>query len=461
MEWYEIKATNNRTVNFAERSKPGNKEVPSKQNNELDIGSDYIGGIINRGNWGWMSRRDVDTASITIYQLSNGYPIASYTFLSEQNLKCSISCVEELTVPGLGNRVLLAVCIEVLQGGTQLALFSPTNSQVLRYIDLNNAEINVTCMAFLDEHICAKSKFHQFDGCLAMGTTAGNVHLMDVNASQIVAKMGVNLCLYDNEVEHRDIHCIKSLSQLDQNLIRCRQEDIHLAFDVKIPTLTPSPISKLMPMKLVYGFVAGMQDGRVCVYDLRSMQPVAQIRRPDEHLPSPVVGLCYIVPPDDPQPCYYICAVYDQGDELISAMHSFNYRRPSPVSLDNGEFALRDFQAATTRIRISLDTESCSFIGCTTASTFASGEHGTVLTAITWRSQMDNRIKLVIFDINQWYKEEMPTHPNPQEDLNYLCGFILSGQHVGLALQLDTDSIIPFISLQCHDAYYFPKALSF
>lgn len=432
----------------------------------LPFTADYIGGIINRGNWGWITRRNVDTASILICQLSNGYRIASYTFLQEnerkQTLKCSIRCVEELTVAGIGDRVLLAVCIKVQQGRTQLALYTPSNSQVLCYIDLNKAEINVSCMTFLDEQLCAKSKFHQFDGCLAMGTTAGYVHLMDVNASQIVAKMGVNLSLHDTEVERRDIHCIKSISLLDPNVIRCRRENIHLTFDVKIPTLTPSPISKLLPLELIYGFVAGMQDGRVCVYDLRSMQPVAQLRRPDEHLPSPVVGLCFIEPPDDPQPCYYICAVYDQGDRLIASLHSFNYRRPCPLSLENGDFALRDFQAASTRIRLALDTESCSLIGCTTASTLAlSGEHVTILTAITWRSRKDNRIKLVLFDINQWYKDEMPTHPRPQEDLNYLCGFIFSGQHAGLALHLESNSIIPFISMQRHDAYYFPKALSF
>lgn len=491
MEWHEIKATDNRAVNFPDRAIPGYEDVFNKQNNEFNIAckwiriteihvfillymlfiyftyaADYIGGIINRGRWGWITRRKVDTASILVCQLSNGYRIASYTFMLEnerkQKLKCSIRCVEELLVAGVGNRVLLAVCIEDVQGRTQLAIYTPTNSQVLRYIDLNKAEIKVSCMTFLDERLCSKSRFQQFDGCLALGTTAGYVHLMDVNAKQIVTKIGENLGLKDNEVERRDINCIKALSRLDPNLIRCRQEDIHLAFDVKIPTLTPSPISKLLPLELVYGFVAGMQDGRVCVFDLRSMQTVAQLRRPDEHLPSPVVGLCHIEPPDDPQPCYYICAVYDQGDRLIASLHSFNYRRPNSLSLDNGEFALRDFQAATTRIRLALDNESCSFISCTTASTFAlSGEYGTVLTAITWRSHKDNRIKLVIFDINQWYKDEMPTQPRPHEDLNYLCGFIFNGHHAGVAFHLETNSIIPFISMQRHDAYYFPKALSF
>lgn len=428
--------------------------------------ADYFGGIINRGSWGWLTHRNIDTATILICQLSNGFRVASYTFLREnerkQKLKSSIRCVEELTYTGINSRVLLAVCIEILPGQAQLALYTPTNSQVLRYIELNKADLNVCCMTSLDEHLCDKTIFNQFDGCLALATTSGSVLLMDVNAKQIITNRSTNVVLPDTEVQRNDIYCITSVNRLDTKLTQCRQQNAHLAFELKLPVTAFNGVSSLLPLELISGFAAGMQDGRICVYDLRTLDLVVQLRMPVDHSPSPVVGLCCIEPPDDPQPCFYIISIYDQGEGLMASLHSINYRRSSALSLDKGNFDVRDFLSASPRIRITLDSGNCSMISCITVSTLAlSGDYGTILTAISWRSHKDNRNKLVLFDINQWYKDEMPSHPLPDDKLDYLCGFHFSGQHVGLSMQIDTSSIIPFISMQRHDDYYYPKALSF
>ncbi|XP_030569574.1 protein ELYS homolog [Drosophila novamexicana] len=470
MEWHEIGLIDNRASKFPERSIPGYEEVFGKQIDERSIAADYIGGIINDGSWGWLTRQHADAATILICQLSNGYRVASYTFLRENERKIrqrsSIRCVQELFPTGIGRRILLAVCIELVPGRTQLAIYTPTNSQVLRYIDLNAAGISTRSMTFLNERLCASTILRQFDGCLALGTDAGTVLLLDVNASQAIANRSTNVVLPDSEVQRSDLMCVSvrdaaALERLDGKLRRCRQQDVHVALEFDMPVPARNAITSLIPLPLISGFAAGLHDGRICAYDLRRLQLVAQLRMPADQQPAPVVGLCCIEPPDDPQPCFYICSVYNSGDHLMASLHSLNYRR-SALSVENCDFDMRDFQSATTRIRLALDNGSCSLMSCGTASTFAlSGDYGTILTAISWHSHTDNRNKLILFDINQWYKDEMPSSPRPDEKLDYLCGFVFSGQYAALSMQLDSRSIIPFISMQRHDDYYYPKALSF
>jgi len=96
-----------------------------------------------------------------------------------------------------------------------------------------------------------------------------------------------------------------------------------------------------------------------------------------------------------------------------------------------------------------------------TVSTFSfSRDNENLLTAISWHSHKDSKNKFILFDINQWYKDELPSH-HRKEKPHYLCGYILSGLHTGLSLQLDASSVIHFISQQRHDEHFYPNSLSF
>jgi len=108
------------------------------------------------------------------------------------------------------------------------------------------------------------------------------------------------------------------------------------------------------------------------------------------------------------------------------------------------------------------DRGICSVTGCTTASTFSfAGDSGTLLLIISWHSSTDRKNKLVLFDINQWYKEEMPPCVRHYETPHYLAGYILSGLPTGLGLHLRANSILHFASLQRYDEHFYPDSLTF
>lgn len=81
----------------------------------------------------------------------------------------------------------------------------------------------------------------------------------------------------------------------------------------------------LISIGLVAGFAAGLNDGRILIYDLANFQLITALRPPKPSLEfGAVARLCVIMPPDDPKPCFYICAMY-QGLSLSMLLHSVNY----------------------------------------------------------------------------------------------------------------------------------------
>ncbi|KAH8387870.1 hypothetical protein KR093_009941, partial [Drosophila rubida] len=471
MEWYEIELDGGRTCKFADYLIPG-YNLPY-----IHCIADYMGGTINSGKWGWLTRRRHATdASLLICSLECGDLVALHTFWRENDKKpsaqrYSIRCVQELfPEQGLHGRILLAVCLELGPSlvKTDIAIYTPTGSQVLRYIELHSLGSPVRCMSFFSKSVCDLSLMHNYDGCLALGTEAGKVLLLDVNAKQVVENRCEDIYRSDKELQRAQLR-LRQMSELTWESVNallkeCHAENTHLIIELDISNLGEAGICCLLPLEFIAGFAAGLQDGRILIYDLNINCALTTLRLPANEPRSVVERLCYILPPDDPKPGFYICAVYNQGHEkLLTTVHAINFKRSLPLE-KRRKFLLRDFQNSSPRLRLLLDDSPSTVLGCSTVASFPHDVNGsrTLLTVVSWHSQKDQRNKFIVFDINQWYKDELPSQPSSRnEGQNYLCGFALSGLNSGLALQLDANSIVHFVSMQRHDAHFYPNALSF
>ncbi|XP_034119622.2 protein ELYS homolog [Drosophila albomicans] len=481
MEWYEIELDGGRTCKFPDYLIPGFADQQlSKQQSERGVSADYIGGIINGGKWGWLTRRHATDSTLLICALAGGGLVASHTFWRENEKsatgaeeRCSIRCVEELfPEQALHDRVLLAVCLELGQHKTDVAIYTPTDSQVLRYIELHPLGIAVRCMSFLSKTNCVLSLANNYDGCLALGTESGVVLLLDVMAKQVIESGSQDIIYPAQKQLLRVPVCLRRVQDLTWETVNalikeCRSEDTHMLIQLELAnhkSPVTSSICSLLPLEFMSGFAAGLEDGRILLYDLNQKTVLSQLRLPSNEPSASVEKLCYILPPDDPKPVFYIFAVYNQGGEqLLSTVHAINFKRR--MSLDNRQnFLLRDFQLAAPRLRLLLDASASTMINCTTVSSYPTEDanNGTLLTVICWHSYKDQKNKFIVFDVNQWYKDEMPSQPaSRHEHPHYLCGYLLSGLPMGLAFQLDPSSVVHFASLQRHDAHFYPNALSF
>lgn len=418
--------------------------------------AEYIGGIINNGEWGWMTCQTLEETTLLICSLSTGDRIAHYTFWRENQKppgeRCTIVCVAEL-FPGENERRLLAVCLALEDlPGTQVAIFSPVGSQVLRYIDLDGLKSSVCTMNFINRRVCGKTALQELDGCLVLGTDSGALLLLDLNAQQTLHCSNSNINRPDNEVLRAEVLRGFLDDQRNWNFVRgmvkrARDLDMHLAVEVQLQCVPEGvAITSLLPIEVICGFAIGLEDGLIIIYDLKSCQVVTQLLPPANEPPAVVECLCCVLPLDDPKPCLYICAVYNSpGSHLITALHSIIYQQ------QEGGTQLKDFQTAHTRLRLLLDEVPSRMICC---STIDNG--GSLLIALGWHSPAQSKNKMVLLDINQWYSEGLPHAAQ-----NYLCGYVLSGLHTGLALQLDEKSVMYFQGFQHHNEHYFPNALSF
>ncbi|EDX02101.2 protein ELYS homolog [Drosophila yakuba] len=478
MEWHEVELDGSRTIAFPERSIPGYGRESANSDT-----AEYLGGIIRNGQWGWVTWRYGSDATLLICSMTTGDYLSWHRFWSEsddlgqrhkQGQRSSIRCVEEL-FPGDPERTaMLAICLETWDSGeekpvnclisTQVLIYSIPGSQVLRRFDLDS--LNCSALTFLDQRICGGTRLSQFDGCLAVATEEGMVLMVDLNSDGLLERNhGRSLCSPSSEDEpsygELYVYSIEEIgNKMDSLLAHCRSKGAHMSVRVDVASCG---ISCLMGIGLAPGFAAGLEDGQILIYDLIHFHVTTALRLAGakERVHGAVKRMCLIMPPDDPKPCFYICALYQYGDGLHMLLHSVSYRR-SYVEQDGDTFRFEHFHSSVVRNHQILDRGICPVIGCTTASTFSfAGDSGTLLIVISWHSNADRKNKLVLFDINQWYKDEMPPCVRQYEVPHYVAGYILSGLQTGLALLLRSNTIMHFVSLQRYDEHFYPNSLTF
>ncbi|XP_017852451.2 protein ELYS homolog [Drosophila busckii] len=467
MEWYEIGVESSRICRFPERNIRGYEELQQPQqqpSNERNSTAEPLGGIINNGQWGWLARGK----TLYICKLSTSQRLGEYIFLQDLDSKnnsnsaqAHISCVVELfpqRSPYDNDKLLLAVCLEG-DNETQLAIYTPRNSQVLRYIQLSSADVRVRCMAFLDAQLYERSLLQHYDGCLALGTHTGELLLLDLQVQQVWDTRCRNFIQLDSKQRRAQVERMKARSNLGpQNfkmqLEQCRDQHVHLALELTLPQRKQDTIVSLLPLDLITGFAAGLSSGQILVYSLTNFQLITELRLPGREPPAAVERLCLLLPTNDPKPCFFICALYKRVDCLQATLHALYYKHA-----DDGERVhFSDFQIAAMRFSLVLDSNRSRIIGCAAV---MNNDHN--LATISWYSEAEQQNKLVLFDMNQWYKDKMPTAVLDSETPAYLCGFSLrdSPREQGLALQLHKPPIRQFITRQEHDEHFYPRSLTF
>ncbi|KAH8288102.1 hypothetical protein KR054_000807 [Drosophila jambulina] len=467
MEWYEV--DRKRTVAFA--GARWNSVTGIRQ--EQEEPGDYLGGIIRDGRWGWVTKRYASEATLLVHRIASGGRVARHTFWRESGSssskdddeRCSIRCVEETFTDQPHRPVLLAVCLESWNGGerrpdidqvrSQVHLYSVTYHQVLRIIDISG--LLCRSLTYLDQRLCSATQLARFDGCLAVGTAEGIILLVDLNYERLLE----NKCeLAGTQPAQSELHRVpgnRHMRRFNDLLVECRSNGVHLSVELDVARVA---VRCLVALGLAPGFAAGLTDGRILIYDLINFQLTATLRAPRKTEELGVVErLCAIVPPDDPKPCFYICAMYKGPDRLSMLLHSVNYSSVNQVA---GGFHFQNFFSSSVRNQLVLDIGECSVTGCGTASTFSfAGDNGTLLAILSWHSHTDHKNKLVLFDMNQWYKDEMPEAVQPYIRPNYLAGYILNGPNAGLALLLRPTTILHFVALQRYEEHFYPNSLTF
>lgn len=141
------------------------------------------------------------------------------------------------------------------------------------------------------------------------------------------------------------------------------------------------------------------------------------------------------------------------------------------------QFQLQSFLTSIARLQLPLEATKSIAIGCqsinkTQNNSFNSSANNGInathadedaycLCALSWYSTLEENNKLLIFDLNQWYKEEMPYSITQQKCPTYLAGYVLSGRQCAQSAYLDPSTVAHFNSLQRFEEHFYPNSLSF
>ena len=82
------------------------------------------------------------------------------------------------------------------------------------------------------------------------------------------------------------------------------------------------------------------------------------------------------------------------------------------------------------------------------------------LNLLSWNSKLRQTTTILLFDLNQWYKEEMPSVGDWRLFPNYITAFTLSNS-VTLDVLLHERTLFPFNSIQRPEEHFYPNSLTF
>lgn len=218
-----------------------------------------------------------------------------------------------------------------------------------------------------------------------------------------------------------------------------------------------------LPQLLSLG--VGLDDGRLILYNLINLQAYHLAYPPEAD--SPLVKLAAIEPSDDPRACIYLWAYHINDKSVIAVMHSIMFENKMFIGEDDcrgdggcirNYYIYKNFQACSARLTMPIYGENTFPINCQSIFKQISDNNILNVCLLTW--SLNNTIYICVFDLNQWYKEQMPNMCVWQEMPSYLAIFSIENKNC-LDIWMNSQSIELFNSIQRPEEHFYPTALSF
>nr|CAH7717001.1 unnamed protein product [Callosobruchus chinensis] len=387
-----------------------------------------------------------------------------------------------------------------------ICIFDAGSSRVIRAIHVKGRISSMHVVDSALEVLNLPGSLRCFDGILAIGTLGGDVLLID-----ICRQICTDPEQFRDEVSPCQIEIIPphKITKVEQYKERCIKEGNHLAIHLNIVLDSKTEhftlkgpqnqnklfvnkeevsVSKLYYCSQLTSFLVGFNFGAFQLWDLTTLSLVYTSPVCEDHLP--ITQFALLEPTDDPRAFCYLWVSYSniemfQGGLPFAVMYSFCYG--SKEHHEGYGYLYQNFQFCTVRFQIEL--------GALNANSKVKGGYCLnfepvyrqqnnkdyltksasdvlALTKISWTVWFDRgetQTNMLVFDLNQWYKEQMPTFSSWRESSNYILktsitDLISMTGHKSSSLldvKIITKSLNQFLGVQKLEEHFFPTALSF
>lgn len=237
---------------------------------------------------------------------------------------------------------------------------------------------------------------------------------------------------------------------------RAKHENVN--FGIQLEALPkPSPILSLLSMQPLLTIAVGLADGRLILYTLNDLSAFHLAFPPERNLP--LCKLTYIEPADDPRACVYLWAFHASANVSVAVMHSIAFEAKN---IQDNDYLYENFQSCSPRLTIPITNSSAQPIACQSISRIVSDEEDELLSLclLGWSSR-ESGARILVFDLNQWYKEQMPEVCDWREYPSYLAPFPIDVQESPLYVWINPKTVATFNSIQRPEEHFYPTSLSF
>ncbi|XP_054270370.1 uncharacterized protein LOC128991482 [Macrosteles quadrilineatus] len=465
----------------------------------------YIkGGILSNNTQCWVSCGP----QITNIN-SNGSKRTGWTFgWATGDKTIRVVCVEELIGSSTSSPILVVGC-ESDNGGS-LCFYHSGSSRILKVINFHDKITSVAVVSKSNESQDNLSDLLEpWNGVVAVGTNVGKVYLVDVWWKTLERCIGdFRHKVYD---EQRPSKLVEVTITDLENDFDCRTSSIRhgsstLALWLNEVTFERSRINAhpglhnilgRMPLEFlsvsvlkyfpqISTLAVGYNTSCFQLWELSTLTLLYTSALLEAMLP--VFSFSLLEPSDDPRYVCYLWSLHHSVDEdniPFGGMYIISYHEKH-LKPHSSQYFYEGFASCSIRYQLDLGADmtdvdiasgriiSCQSIHRSTSkssslwtnaeSEESGGEESTAsLLSIAWEVWSPNLLsvhrKLTLFDLNQWYREYMPTSSD-MEYTQFMAHFCLPDGQL-LDVKVIPSSVKQFQALQPLDEHFYPVATSF
>lgn len=261
-----------------------------------------------------------------------------------------------------------------------------------------------------------------------------------------------------DEASCRIISTPFSEEEIAEHVKRTRLQHMNLVIKLDMSVVAdPSAITSILPMPQMQMIAVGLENGLLLLYNLNDLNILHIACPPEEE--SPLVKLTYLEPADDPRPCIYIWAFHANEQNFpFAVMHAVTF---STKTYQDGENIYESFECCRAHLTIPIYEKDSIPITCQSISKNVTEDEDEQfsLCLLAWTNKISSFV--IIFDLNQWYKEQMPRVCDWRDYPSYLAPFPIEINEQPLDIWLNPRSVVTFNSIQRPEEHFYPTSLSF
>uniref|UniRef100_A0A182PKT2 ELYS-like domain-containing protein n=1 Tax=Anopheles epiroticus TaxID=199890 RepID=A0A182PKT2_9DIPT len=402
-------------------------------------------GVLEKSAIAWYARGSV----LEVFNINSRFKVISHNFhpFASKSKPCTVTCVEEVDADGCK---LLAVGLRLGVEQSQVVFLTVRGGREVGRIDVQE---DVKLLRYVDPNSCSNGLLSKYQGCIAIGTADGKAILVDTCFKHLKTAFGFEIAM--NDPGKRQCHIEFSQGEL-KTLLQNQEkvEERGLYFGLQLSHKEKSSVEYILDIVPLKVLCIGFADGTVLLWDLVDHSIMHRISPPTHD--CSVVALNYVEPSDDPKACLYLWIFYAHPEGAFAFLHMIMCEEKY---CQQGTFVYDQFLSCSSRLNLtSYDPGSVPLNVQTVTKKVSQEDEPITLSVLSWLGS-NGTTTVLVFDLNQWYKAEMPYECDWQQELTHTVVFHL--KEGSYHAQLNERSLVLFRSIQRPEEHFYPSSLGF